>query len=185
MSNVGIPIGIVCSVDIQVREDVTPISASRDDRLSADGYIFEGYASFSPRSVGVTGDRDAIASMNRVVRTAPIDLRGRTETFTVEVPVQLPPGVRLVPEDQLISVTVRISPQTTTRQYEEVPVIVTGLDEARYQVRGLANTVGVHHGAGRSPAGARRRDGWVRIRAGHRQPPDPAGADGERRSGAG
>ena len=145
VSNVELsPTSVVCSVDIQAREDVTPIEVLPATTGSPpDGYIFEGYDSFSPRSVGVTGDRDAIASMNRVVRTAPIDLRGRTETFTVEVPLQLPEGVRLVPEDQLISVTVRISPQTTTRQYEDVPVIVTGLDEERYQVRGLANTVTV------------------------------------------
>lgn len=145
VSNVELsPTSVVCSVDIQVREDVTPIEVLPATTGSPpEGYIFEGYDSFSPRSVGVTGDRDAIASMNRVVRTAPIDLRGRTETFTVEVPVQLPDGVRLVPENQLISVTVRISPQTTTRQYEDVPVLVTGLDEERYQVRGLANTVTV------------------------------------------
>lgn len=145
VSNVELsPTSVVCSVDIQAREDVTPIEVLPATTGSPpDGYVFEGYDSFSPRSVGVTGDRDAIASMNRVVRTAPIDLRGRTETFTVEVPLQLPEGVRLVPEDQLISVTVRISPQTTTRQYEDVPVIITGLDEDRYQVRGLANTVTV------------------------------------------
>lgn len=145
VSNVELsPTRVVCSVDIQVREDVTPIEVLPATTGSPpDGYIFEGYDSFSPRSVGVTGDRDAIASMNRVVRTAPIDLRGRTETFTIEVPVQLPAGVRLVPADQTISVTVRIAPQTTTRQYEDVPVIVTGLDEERYQVRGLANTVTV------------------------------------------
>ncbi len=143
VSNVELsPSSVVCSVDIQVREDVTPIEVLPATTGSPpDGYIFEGYDSFSPRSVGVTGDRDAIAGMNRVVRTAPIDLRGRTETFTVDVPVQLPAGVRLVPEDQTISVTVRISPQTTTRQYEDVPVIVTGLETERYQVRGLANTV--------------------------------------------
>lgn len=136
------PSSVVCSVDIQVRQDVTPIEVLPATTGSPpDGYIFEGYASFTPRSIGVTGDRDAIASMNRVARTDAIDLRGRTETFTIDVPVQLPPGVRLVPENQLISVTVRISPQTTTRQYEEVPVIVTGLDETRHQVRGLANTV--------------------------------------------
>ncbi|HMM29008.1 MAG: CdaR family protein [Chloroflexota bacterium] len=145
VTNVALsPSSVVCSVDIQAREDVTPIEVLPATTGSPpDGYVFEGYDAFSPRSVGVTGDRDAIARMNRVVRTAPIDLRGRTETFTVEVPVLLPDGVRLVPENQLISVTVRISPQINTRQYEGVPVIVTGLDEARYRVQGLASTVTV------------------------------------------
>lgn len=138
------PASVVCSIDIQAREDVTPIEVLPATTGSPpDGYVFEGYDAFSPRSVGVTGDRDAITRMNRVVRTAPIDLRGRTETFTVEVPVLLPDGVRLAPEDQLISVTVRISPQINTRQYEDVPVVVTGLDETRFRVQGLASIVTV------------------------------------------
>jgi len=145
VSNVELsPSSVICSVDIQAREDVIPMEVlPATTGAPPDGYIFEGYASFSPRTVGVSGDRSAIDSMNRVVRTAPIDLRGRTETFTVEVPVVLPEGVRLVPEDQLISVTVRISPQTNTRQYEDVPVGITGLDTSRYRVSGLAGTVTV------------------------------------------
>jgi len=138
------PASVVCSVDIQAREDVTPIEVlPATTGAPPSGYIFEGYDTFSPRSVGVTGDAEAIDSMNRVVRTAPIDLSGRTENFTVEVPVVLPQGVRLVPEDQQISVTVRISPQTNTRQYEDVPVMITGLDETRYRVLGLTSTVTV------------------------------------------
>jgi len=76
----------------------------------------------------VTGSRSAISAMGGLVRTVPIDISDETETFTSEVPLDLPDGVTLVPENQLIRVTVTISPVRSSRQFQEVPVEITGLD---------------------------------------------------------
>lgn len=139
-----IPERATCSVDIQVREDITPVEVlpARSSNPPA-GYLFEGYGNIEPKSVGLTGDRDAIAQLNSVVRTVPIDLSDRTETFTTDVALALPEGVQLVSENQLIQVTVIISPVRGSREFQEVPVEPIGLDTTQFRVTGLANTATV------------------------------------------
>jgi YbbR domain-containing protein len=107
------------------------------------GYNVVRYAEIVPDTVALTGDLAAIRSLPGLVRTAPIDLTNRTETFTTEVPVDLPPGVSTVPENQIIKVTIVIEPQISTRQFEDVPVEVTGLDPTQFRATGLADTVTV------------------------------------------
>lgn len=139
-----IPASVTCPIDIQPREDVLQMPVlPKVIGNPPPGYDFKRYSDIEPDSVGLTGDRDAIRSLPGLVRTAPIDLTGRTETFTVEVPVELPSGVTLVPENQLISVTIIIEPQVTTRAFEDVPVEVTGLDPTRFRATGLADTATV------------------------------------------
>jgi YbbR domain-containing protein len=139
-----VPATVTCTVNIQAREDVFQMPVlPRVKGSPPPGYDFKGYSSVNPDSVGLTGDRNAIRSLPGLVRTTPIDLTNRTETFTAEVPVDLPAGVTLVPENQLISVTVVIQPQVTTRSFEDVPVEVTGLDPTQYRATGLADTVTV------------------------------------------
>jgi YbbR domain-containing protein len=142
------PASVECTIDIQVREGVTPVEVlpDRGGTNPPRGYIFEGYADIEPATVGVTGDQDAILGMNQVVKTAPIDLSERTETFTTELPLVLPEGVSLVTENQLVRVTVLISPVRSTREFQEVPVEVTGLDQTLYRATGLASTVTVNIG---------------------------------------
>jgi len=139
-----VPSTVTCTVNIQAREDVFQMPVlPRVKGSPPPGYDFTGYSSVNPDSVGLTGDRTAIRSLPGLVRTTPIDLTNRTGTFTVEVPVDLPAGVTLVPENQMISVTVVIQPQVTTRPFEDVPVEVTGLDPTQYRATGLADTVTV------------------------------------------
>jgi YbbR domain-containing protein len=138
------PDSVTCSVDIQPRSDVFQMPVlPRVEGSPPAGYDFEGYSVVKPDTVGLTGNRRAISDLGGLVRTQPIDLTGKTETFTVDVQVELPEGVSLVPENQLISVTVTISSQISTRQYEDVPVEITGLDPTLFRATGLANTVTV------------------------------------------
>ncbi|WP_119067575.1 CdaR family protein [Aggregatilinea lenta] len=138
------PSSVSCSVDIQVREDVIQMRVLPNViGAPPSGYLFAGYASVNPETVAVTGDRLAIDEMNYVARTEPIDLSTRTETFTVQVPLDLPDGVSLVPEDQLIDITVIITSSLSSRQIEDVPIEVTGIDMARYRVTGLPSVVTV------------------------------------------
>ena len=138
------PDTVLCSVDIQLRSDVFQMPVlPRVEGSPPPGYDFEGYSVVEPDTVGLTGNRRAISDLGGLVRTQPIDLTGKTATFTVDVPVELPEGVSLVPENQLISVTVTISSQISTRQFEDVPVEVTGLDPTLFRATGLANTVTV------------------------------------------
>ncbi len=140
------PASVTCPVDVQPREDITPVEVlpDRGNTNPPPGYIFEGYADLQPRTVGVTGDQDAIAAMNRVVKTVPIDLSNVTSTFTAEVPLALPPGVSLVDEDLVVRVTVLISPVLGNREFQDVPVRVTGLDPEEFRATGLAATVTVN-----------------------------------------
>ncbi len=89
------PASVSCDVPIQPREDVFQMPVQ--PKITGNpppGYNVVRYAEIVPDTVALTGDLAAIRSLPGLVRTAPIDLTNRTETFTTEVPVDLPPGVR-------------------------------------------------------------------------------------------
>jgi YbbR domain-containing protein len=138
------PASVTCEVDIQPRADVFQMPVlPKVVGSPPPGYDFKGYSNIEPDSVALTGDRDSIRSLPGLVRTVAIDLANRTETFTIEVALDLPEGVTAVPENQLIKVTVSIEPQLTTRPFEDVPVEVVGLDTTQFRATGLADTVTV------------------------------------------
>ncbi|MBN1679866.1 MAG: hypothetical protein JW966_06210 [Anaerolineae bacterium] len=138
------PETVDCQVDIQPREDVFQMRVLPNViEDPPPGYLFAGYSNVQPETVGVTGIQSVIESLNYIVRTKPIDLSTHTETFTVEVPVDLPLGVSLVPENQLITITVTINSLISSRQIENVPVEATGLDTTQFRATGLANTATV------------------------------------------
>jgi YbbR domain-containing protein len=138
------PASVTCDVDIQPRADVFQMPVLPKVAGSPPpGYDFKGYSNIEPDSVALTGNRNAIRSLPGLVRTLAIDLADRTETFTIEVALDLPEGVTAVPENQLIKVTVSIEPQLTTRPFEDVPVEVVGLDTTQFRATGLADTVTV------------------------------------------
>lgn len=139
-----VPTSVTCDVNIQPRADVFQMPVlPKVVGSPPPGYDFKGYSNIEPDSVALTGDLNAILSLPGLVRTVAIDLTKRTETFTVEVVLDLPDGVSAVPENQLVKVTVSIEPQVTTRPFEDVPVEVVGLDTTRFRATGLADTVTV------------------------------------------
>jgi YbbR domain-containing protein len=138
------PTSVTCQVDIQPRTDVFQMPVlPKVVGSPPPGYDFKGYSNIDPDTVALTGDRAAIRSLPGLIRTVAIDLTDRTETFTIEVALDLPIGVTSVPENQLIKVTVSIEPQLTTRPFEDVPVEVVGLDTTQFAATGLADTVTV------------------------------------------
>jgi YbbR domain-containing protein len=138
------PASVSCEVDIQPRTDVFQMPVlPKVVGSPPPGYDFKGYSNIEPDTVALTGNRAAIRSLPGLIRTVAIDLTGRTETFTIEVALDLPGGVTSVPENQLIKVTVSIQPQLTTHNFEDVPVEVVGLDTTQFAATGLADTVTV------------------------------------------
>ncbi len=141
-----VPASITCNVEVKVREGVTPVEVlpNRGGTMPPPGYTFQGYSNIEPRRVGVMGDPAIVEQMNNVVRTVPIDLSGKTETFTTEVPLALPEGVTLVEGNEVVRVTVIIQPVYDSREFADIPVEVTGLDTTVYSADGLPNTVTVN-----------------------------------------
>jgi YbbR domain-containing protein len=137
------PARVICSLDIEPRTDVTQVSVlAKVLGNPPDGYFFEGYVT-SPTTIGLSGDPETIAAMQGVVSTLPVNLSSHTENYTVEVPLDLPDGVTIVPENQLIHVTVFISPTANSRRYENIPVEIDGLDPTLYRATVMPEQVSV------------------------------------------
>jgi YbbR domain-containing protein len=127
------PAEITVTMDIQPRPDVTELSVV--PTLSGDlpsGYFRRNY-NWDPKTVVVRGDRATIDSMNGFIQTEPVDLTGRTQTFTQRVKLALPEGVTL-PDPTDITVTVEVEPVLGSREFDNIPVQTQGLDAADFSV---------------------------------------------------
>lgn len=129
------PADIVIMVDVRQRADVTELTV--DPRFVpgtlSPGYIRPDYR-WEPRRIFVRGDADVIAALNGIAPTEPIDLTGRTQTFTQVVKVLLPAGVTM-PDPTDITVTVTIEPVILSREFADIPVQTQGLDPADYTIK--------------------------------------------------
>jgi YbbR domain-containing protein len=97
------------------------------DRLSLPSdYIFLGIEDFSPKTVSVTGDKDALDALPVEVETETIDLSQATGNFTAEVGVVLPEGVTLAEPEQKITVTLLVEAREDLKQLNDIPVEVRG-----------------------------------------------------------
>jgi YbbR domain-containing protein len=118
---------VECRVEIAQREGVSELSVVPVvEGFPPAGYIYQGF-DFTPKTVTVSGQPDAIRQLNGVVNTAPINLADATSDFERSVALILPPDVRLLPETQTIRVTVYIGTIQGSRQYEGIPVQVEKL----------------------------------------------------------
>lgn len=121
------PAQVTCQIDVTQLEGITELSVVPEvNGFPPPGYIYEGYE-FTPGLVTVTGDQRAIRALNGVVLTEPIDITDATSNFSRTVSLQLPAGVRLVPETQSINVTIKIGTVRGSRQYSNLPIQVEGL----------------------------------------------------------
>lgn len=121
------PAQVTCQIDVQQIDGINELSVVPDvSGFPPPGYIYEGYE-FTPGIVTVTGDQRAIRQMNGVVNTETIDLTDATSGFERTVSVVLPEGVRLVPDTQSITVTIKIGTVRGSRQYSNIPIQVEGL----------------------------------------------------------
>jgi YbbR domain-containing protein len=118
---------VECQVQIAQREGISELSVVPVvEGFPPAGYIYQGF-DFTPKTVTVSGQPDAIRQLNGVVNTAPIDLTNATSDFERGVAVVLPTDIRLLPETQIIRVTVYIGTIQGSRQYEGIPVRVENL----------------------------------------------------------
>ena len=127
------PAEVTVTVDIQPRPDVTELAVV--PRLTGDlpsGYFRRNY-SWDPKTVVVRGDRTTIENLNGVVSTDPIDLTGKTQTFSQRVKLALPTGVT-TPDPVEVSVTVEIEAVLGSREFTNIPVQTQGLDPADYAI---------------------------------------------------
>lgn len=123
------PGSVTVQMDIRRRDDVREISVSP----SFDpGTLPEGYTvrfSYSPQTVFLVGSRQRLEAVQGPLTTETIDLTDRREDFQVTVPVKFPDGETFpVLGESAITVFFEISAQTTTRQFDSIPVEVIGLD---------------------------------------------------------
>jgi len=128
-----VPSSMIIAIQVQLRPDGAELAV--DPRFSGDlptGYFRSNY-SWEPRRMVVRGDRTAIEQMNGVIPTEPINLSGRTQTFTQTVKLSLPTGV-ILPDPTDIVITVEIQPVPDSREFANIPVQVQGLDPADYMI---------------------------------------------------
>jgi len=127
------PAEVLLSVDVQQRSDVTEVAV--EPRLI--GSIPTGYLRVSqvwePRRIFVRGEQSAIDRLNGILYTEPINLTGKTDTFTQIVRLSLPAGITL-PDPQDITVTIEIEPIPGSREFTGILIQPQGLDPADYQI---------------------------------------------------
>jgi YbbR domain-containing protein len=127
------PSEVMLNVEIQQRADVTELSV--DPRLIGElpaGYLRRNY-NWNPTRIIVRGDQAAIDRMGGVAPTEPIDLTGRTQTFTQTVKLALPSGV-VMPDPTDITVTIEVEPVLVSHEFTDIPVQTQGLDPADFQI---------------------------------------------------
>jgi YbbR domain-containing protein len=120
----------VVSVEVSVypRDDVRQLSVRPTlllDTLQED-YVLSSI-SYEPQTVFVSGAKAELALLGATVETAPISLEGRTSSFSVDVPLLLPPNLLLLTEGNSVRVNIGITAQTTVRQLDNIPIEIIGL----------------------------------------------------------
>jgi len=117
-------------VDIQRRNDVREVRVSPNilvDTLPI-GYVLTSI-SYTPQVVLIGGSPDSLGQVPDTIPTAPIDLTDHTQDFEITVPVELPDPNLLVVGEQNITVAVGVQPRTANRQFDSIPLEITGLGE--------------------------------------------------------
>ena len=120
------PETVTLNIDIEPGADfrevfVTPNIVGEPDR----GYVVYSIT-YEPQTILVSGRPTALEQLPGTIPTAPLDLSGRTGSFTQVLPVELPDDVFL-PAEQNVTVTVQIDALTASRRFDHLPIQVQGL----------------------------------------------------------
>ncbi|HEY5584641.1 MAG TPA: CdaR family protein [Ruminiclostridium sp.] len=91
-------------IEVGKRVPVIPITKG----ILAKDFI-EGVHTVKPEKILITGDLDLMDGVNEV-KTEPVDIENATKTFSAQVLLQLPEGIRLVSSTREVGVTVEIIP---------------------------------------------------------------------------
>lgn len=123
------PYMINVTVEMQPSETVREVNV----RPILEGELPEGYFitsfTYDPQSVFVAAPIGRVETIPDVFFTVPIDLTDRTADFTLVVPIDLPDELFLLVNDPYVTVSVGVSAQTVTRQFDSVEVSVVGARE--------------------------------------------------------
>lgn len=115
------------NVNIRRRDDVREISVRPNVQgMPPDGYVLNAL-SYEPQSVLISGTPSELAALTDTIPTQPIELSNHTASFEVSVPIVLPNPNLVVISGQNITVSVEITPITTSRQFENIPIKVLGI----------------------------------------------------------
>ncbi len=128
------PPQVTVAFDIEPRPGVSVVAVAPNLQKSTlpQGYLLRTYSA-DPSSVAVQGELASIEALNGTVATDPIDLSGKTQSFTQTVKLALPPGVTLTdPID--VTVSVQIDPINGTLEFSDIPVLTQGLDQADFAI---------------------------------------------------
>lgn len=122
------PETVTCTVQIEQRDDTVTVEVVPNviGEVSP-GYVRSEDYVVEPEEIEITGEPRALEALNGEVQTEPIDVTGQTENFSRVVSVDLPPGVQLVQSTQRITVTITITEQNTTVNFENVPIQILNL----------------------------------------------------------
>lgn len=123
------PTSVEVAIEIRQREDVREVSVFPriDSNSLAEGYTLASI-SYQPQTVFLIGDRNELVNIATPLETELIDLTGRTTSFEITVPIVFPDGNE-VPTlgDPNLTVLLEIRAQTTTGQFENIPLEIVGL----------------------------------------------------------
>ncbi|MCA9887043.1 MAG: hypothetical protein KC546_01670 [Anaerolineae bacterium] len=132
------------SINLYRRDDVVRLAVRPNLQLETteEGYTLTTIRS-DPTEVFVRGSSTALADLGDTVFTAPISLTGRTSDFQVDVPLELPADVVVLPaNDRNVSVEIGIEAQMSVVQFDSVPVDFIGLGDG-LSLDSTASTISV------------------------------------------
>jgi YbbR domain-containing protein len=98
------------------------------DETLPDGYALTGII-YNPQFILVSGPQEVLDSIPGALSTEQIDLTDKTESFQVEVAVRVPYEDVFVVGSSLVTVEIGITALSTSRQFDDIPVRMTGLPE--------------------------------------------------------
>ncbi len=124
------PQSVNVSVEIVRRDDIRefPVRPNFLFETLPDGYVITSM-NYTPETVFVGGNPQILESLQDTLLTEPIDLTGRTESFELSVPIQLPEQGLILFDNQTVTISVEISALTSVKQFDAIPVEVIGVDE--------------------------------------------------------
>jgi len=98
------------------------------DETLPEGYALTGIV-YNPQFVLVSGPQEVLDTIPGALSTEQINLNNRTESFQVEVAVRVPYENVFVVGSSLVTVEVGITALSASRQFDNVPVRISGLPD--------------------------------------------------------
>lgn len=96
------------------------------DETLPEGYALTGIV-YNPQFVLVSGPQEVLDTIPGALPTEQINLKDKTESFQVEVAVRVPYENVFVVGSSLVTVEVGITALSASRQFDNIPVRITGL----------------------------------------------------------